>query len=349
MMLRLTLAFGLLAVYAIFPRVGSCPFGMPLRVRLPCIARPRGRSLDPPARVVRLVPVGVRPVRQPHRRRPRRSECRAPTGFRPIRSQVPSSIWSEAAGQTARPQVSPISQSFQPQYFTLTNYTFLLIACLVLVVFFVVASRKMSLVPRASATSPRRGSSSCATHRARRHRAGGPEVLPVLRHRVLLHPVQQLHRPLPGVQARHGHDGHDGHAGRVHGLHRLQRHRHPEERRRGLHQELLSRQGRPLWLAGSIFGCWSSSPTSCGPLTLVVRLFANMYAGPHHARHLRALRVAGCWSSLGGVEASCVLPRVASCRSSCTRSSSSSRFIQAYVFAILTAVYIGGALHAGEH
>ena len=24
-------------------------------------------------------------------------------------------------------------------------------------------------------------------------------------------------------------------------------------------------------------------------------------------------------------------------------------FIQAYVFAILTAVYIGGALHAGEH
>lgn len=82
------------------------------------------------------------------------------------------------------------------------------------------------------------------------------------------------------------------------------------------------------------------------PLTLSVRLFANMYAG-HVTLGVFALFVVLLSEAMGPVKVLAVLPL--SLEIIMYAFEVFVALIQAYVFAILTAVYIGGAIHAGEH
>jgi len=83
------------------------------------------------------------------------------------------------------------------------------------------------------------------------------------------------------------------------------------------------------------------------PLTLAVRLFANMYAG-HIILGIFGAFVALSWAqfSVGGtlVGALSLFMTIIMYAFEVFVA-----FIQAYVFAILTAVYIGSSLHASEH
>jgi F-type H+-transporting ATPase subunit a len=82
------------------------------------------------------------------------------------------------------------------------------------------------------------------------------------------------------------------------------------------------------------------------PLTLSVRLFANMYAG-HVTLGVFALFVVLLGEAAGAVKVLAILPWALQIIMYAFEVFVA--FIQAYVFAILTAVYIGGAIHAGEH
>jgi F-type H+-transporting ATPase subunit a len=82
------------------------------------------------------------------------------------------------------------------------------------------------------------------------------------------------------------------------------------------------------------------------PLTLSVRLFANMYAG-HVTLGVFALFVVLLGEAAGAAKVAAVLPLAVQIVMYAFEVFVA--FIQAYVFAILTAVYIGGAIHAGEH
>lgn len=82
------------------------------------------------------------------------------------------------------------------------------------------------------------------------------------------------------------------------------------------------------------------------PLTLSVRLFANMYAG-HVTLGVFALFVVLLGEATWAVKWLAVLPWALQIIMYAFEVFVA--FIQAYVFAILTAVYIGGAIHAGEH
>lgn len=82
------------------------------------------------------------------------------------------------------------------------------------------------------------------------------------------------------------------------------------------------------------------------PLTLSVRLFANMYAG-HVTLGVFALFVVLLGEAAGAIKVLAVLPWALQIIMYAFEVFVA--FIQAYVFAILTAVYIGGAIHAGEH
>lgn len=82
------------------------------------------------------------------------------------------------------------------------------------------------------------------------------------------------------------------------------------------------------------------------PLTLSVRLFANMYAG-HVILGIFSIFTVVLLSASGFAKALSVLPLMLQIVMYAFEVFVA--FIQAYLFAILTSVYIGGALHAGEH
>ncbi|GAB4281034.1 MAG: F0F1 ATP synthase subunit A [Coriobacteriia bacterium] len=82
------------------------------------------------------------------------------------------------------------------------------------------------------------------------------------------------------------------------------------------------------------------------PLTLSVRLFANMFAG-HVILGIFALFTVLFFEMSGALKVVGVLPLVLQIAMYAFEVFVA--FIQAYVFTILTAVYIGGALHADEH
>ena len=114
----------------------------------------------------------------------------------------------------------------------------------------------------------------------------------------------------------------------------------------GLPQELLS--------AGRRLARWPSSSCSLEiishflrPLTLSVRLFANMYAGHVMLGVFAHLRRACCRDASAAGKLIAVLPLAMQVIMYAFEVFVA--FIQAYVFAILTTVYINGALHAGEH
>jgi F-type H+-transporting ATPase subunit a len=82
------------------------------------------------------------------------------------------------------------------------------------------------------------------------------------------------------------------------------------------------------------------------PLTLSVRLFANMFAG-HVILGIFSIFTVLLFQAPGIIKLMGVLP--VAMQIVMYAFELFVAFIQAYVFAILTSVYIGGALHAGEH
>jgi len=82
------------------------------------------------------------------------------------------------------------------------------------------------------------------------------------------------------------------------------------------------------------------------PLTLSVRLFANMYAG-HITLGIFSVFTVLLLEASGAVKAIAILPLAL--QIVMYGFEVFVAFLQAYIFSILTAVYIGGALHATEH
>lgn len=105
--------------------------------------------------------------------------------------------------------------------------------------------------------------------------------------------------------------------------------------------------GARIGLGAYIFALEFFSTFIIRPLTLAVRLFANMYAG-HIIIGIFSAFVALAWAKfsiggglIGGLSLVMTILMYAF--------EVFVAFIQAYVFAILTAVYIGGSIHASEH
>jgi F-type H+-transporting ATPase subunit a len=82
------------------------------------------------------------------------------------------------------------------------------------------------------------------------------------------------------------------------------------------------------------------------PLTLSVRLFANMYAG-HVILGIFSIFAVLLLQASGAAKAIAVLPVLLQIAMYAFELFVA--VVQAYVFAILTSVYISGAVHAGEH
>ncbi len=82
------------------------------------------------------------------------------------------------------------------------------------------------------------------------------------------------------------------------------------------------------------------------PLTLSIRLFANMFAG-HVILGIFSIFVVLLWDASAAGKLIAVLPLAMQIVMYAFEVFVA--FIQAYVFAILTTVYINGAVHAGEH
>jgi F-type H+-transporting ATPase subunit a len=104
--------------------------------------------------------------------------------------------------------------------------------------------------------------------------------------------------------------------------------------------------GTPLWLAPLIFAIEIISHL-LRPFTLGVRLFANMYAG-HIMLGVFAIFMALAIEHFTAVGA-LVLPLSFLMQVILRVFELFVAVLQAYIFSILTAVYINGALHAGEH
>jgi F-type H+-transporting ATPase subunit a len=82
------------------------------------------------------------------------------------------------------------------------------------------------------------------------------------------------------------------------------------------------------------------------PLTMSIRLFANMFAG-HVILGIFAIFTVLMWNGSAVGKVTAVLPLAMQIAMYALEVFVA--FIQAYVFAILTTVYINGAVHAGEH
>jgi len=104
--------------------------------------------------------------------------------------------------------------------------------------------------------------------------------------------------------------------------------------------------GTPWWLVWLIYPLEVISHF-LRPFTLGVRLYANMYAG-HIVMGIFGIFVVVAFSALSPVSA--VVGTLSLAMQIIMYAFEVFvAFIQAYVFAILTAVYMSGALHAGEH
>jgi F-type H+-transporting ATPase subunit a len=104
--------------------------------------------------------------------------------------------------------------------------------------------------------------------------------------------------------------------------------------------------GTPVWLAPFIFVLELISHF-LRPITLGIRLYANMYAG-HIMLGVFAIFMAIAIEHVA-VTSFVVLPLSFIMQVVLRGFELFVAVLQAYIFAILTAVYINGALHASEH
>ncbi len=104
--------------------------------------------------------------------------------------------------------------------------------------------------------------------------------------------------------------------------------------------------GTPFWLAPFIFLIEIISHL-LRPFTLGIRLFANMYAG-HIMLGVFAIFAALAIEHFSATSV-IVLPLSVLMQIILRAFELMVAVLQAYIFSILTAVYINGALHAGEH
>lgn len=239
--------------------------------------------------------------------------------------------------------VRPLSQGAS---FSLTNYTFwLIVACAILLLFMIVASRKVKLVPSgignvAEALVDFVRNGICTDIMGPEGKKYFPFIGTMFFFVLFNNLLGNIPPALPGT----------GTVGTTFtwaivvflfynaiGIKRL-----------GFFKYLRSfvPAGTPLWLAPLIFVIEVLSHL-LRPFTLGIRLFANMYAG-HIMLGVFAIFMAMAIEHFTAVSA-VVLPLSFIMQVLLRLFELFVAVLQAYIFSILTAVYINGALHAGEH
>jgi F-type H+-transporting ATPase subunit a len=228
----------------------------------------------------------------------------------------------------------------------LTNYmVFLIFAIAVTAIFFVVASRKLSLIPKGIGNVGEWGVEFVRNNIVLD--AMGPEGLAYLPFVVTVFFAVLFNNCIgliPGFKAGTGTLG----TTFAWGIMVFVVYNWIGVRRNGLGKYLKSflPSGTPWWLIWLIYPLEVIS-NFLRPFTLGVRLYANMYAG-HIVLGIFGIFVVMAATALGPVTA--VIGTLSLAMQILMYAFEVFvAFIQAYVFAILTAVYIGGAIHAGEH
>ena len=236
--------------------------------------------------------------------------------------------------------------SFSPSAFTLTNYTFwLIIAVVLLALFFIVASRKVKLVPSGIANIAEAGvefvrNSICIDVMGPEGAKFLPFIGTVFFFVLFNNLLGNIPPALPGT----------GTVGTTFlwGIIVFLVYNGIGIRKNGAWKYLKSfiPSGTPGWLKPFMFVLEIISHF-LRPLTLGVRLFANMYAG-HIMLGVFAIFCAVVLEHFTAVGA-IVLPLSFLMQVILRGFELFVAVLQAYIFSILTAVYITGALHASEH
>lgn len=239
-----------------------------------------------------------------------------------------------------------ISQSYQPAYFGLTNYTFWLMgATILLVMFFVVASRKIKMVPSGIGNIAEAGvafvrDSICIDVMGPEGKKYFPFIGTIFFFVLFNNLLGNIPPALPGT----------GTVGTTFlwGIVVFIVYNGIGIRKNGLWTYIKSfiPSGTPTALKPLIFVLEIVSHC-LRPLTLGVRLFANMYAG-HIMLGVFAIFCALTIEHFTAVGV-LVLPLSFLMQVILRGFELFVAVLQAYIFSILTAVYINGALHAAEH
>jgi F-type H+-transporting ATPase subunit a len=239
-----------------------------------------------------------------------------------------------------------IADSFNPAHFTLTNYMFfMLIALALLAIFFVVASRKASLVPKGIYNIAEAGvsfvrDSLCVDIMGPEGRKYFPFIGTVFFFVLFNNLLGNIPPALPGT----------GTVGTTFlwGIVVFIVYNAIGIKKSGLGRYVKSfvPSGTPAWLSPLIFLLEIVSHL-LRPFTLGVRLFANMYAG-HIMLGVFAVFMAVSLEHFTASSA-IVLPLSFLMQVILRAFELFVAILQAYIFSILTAVYINGALHQTEH
>jgi F-type H+-transporting ATPase subunit a len=230
--------------------------------------------------------------------------------------------------------------SFGPSAFTLTNYTFwLIVAVALLALFFIVASRRVSLVPRGIGMQFVRDNI-CVDVMGPEGRTYFPFIGTVFFFVLFNNLLGNIPPALPGT----------GTVGTTFlwGVVVFLVYNGIGIRKNGAWGYLKSfiPSGTPGWLKPFMFVLEIISHF-LRPLTLGVRLFANMYAG-HIMLGVFAIFCAVVLEHFTATGL-LVLPLSFIMQVVLRAFELFVAVLQAYIFSILTAVYISGALHASEH
>lgn len=239
-----------------------------------------------------------------------------------------------------------IAESYSPSHFTLTNYTFWMVIALALtVLFFVIASRKPKLVPSGIYNLAEAGvafvrDNLCAEVMGPEGRKYFPFIGTVFFFVLFNNLLGNIPPALPGT----------GTLGTTFmwGLIVFTVYNGIGIKKNGLGRYIKSfiPSGTPLWLAPFIFVLELISHF-LRPITLGIRLYANMYAG-HIMLGVFAIFMAIAIEHVSATSF-VVLPLSFLMQVILRGFELFVAVLQAYIFAILTAVYINGALHASEH
>jgi F-type H+-transporting ATPase subunit a len=239
-----------------------------------------------------------------------------------------------------------VGSSFDPAAFTLTNYTFwLIIAVLLVAAFFIIGSRKASLVPKGIGNLAEAGvefvrNSICIDVMGPEGAKFFPFIGTIFFFVLFNNLLGNIPPALPGT----------GTVGTTFtwGIIVFLVYNGVGIKKNGAWGYLKSfiPSGTPGWLKPLMFVLEIMSHF-LRPLTLGVRLFANMYAG-HIMLGVFAIFCALTLEHFTAIGA-LVLPLSFLMQVVLRAFELFVAVLQAYIFAILTAVYISGALHASEH